>query len=160
MYIISRCLLGYDCKYDGGNNKNDEVIEFCKTHDYVTICPETDAGLGSPRPPAEIVEGADGETRVIDCTGTDLTESFVKGAKRSLDTVISGLKERGRDAVIEGAVLKANSPSCGHGVIYDGTFSRNKTEGDGIFTRMLVKTFGEEGLLITDENGVSKLINR
>ena len=66
MYIVSRCLLGFDCKYNGGNNKNDDVIEFCKTHDYVTICPETAAGLSVPREPAEIVPIDDEYFKVLD----------------------------------------------------------------------------------------------
>ena len=66
MYIVSRCLLGFDCKYNGGNNKNDDVIEFCRTHDYVTICPETAAGLAVPREPAEIVPIDDEYFKVLD----------------------------------------------------------------------------------------------
>lgn len=144
MYIVSRCLLGYDCKYDGGNNKNDEVIEFCKTHDYVTICPETEGGLESPRPPAEIVRGEGEDTRVINENGLDVTRQFNEGAMRSIEIVMKELAVRGDTARIEGAILKANSPSCGSGIIYDGTFSHGKTEGYGIFTAMLMKALENE----------------
>lgn len=140
MYIISRCLLGFDCKYDGGNNRNEDVIEFCRTHDYVTVCPETAAGLTSPREPAEIVPLDDEYFKVLDKSGTDLTRAFDEGAKLSLNSVLveHGSRKCG-SCKIEGAILKANSPSCGSGVIYDGSFSGNKVGGNGIFTDMLIE---------------------
>ncbi len=175
MYIVSRCLLGFDCKYDGGNNKNDAVIEFCKTHDYVTICPETSGGLESPRPPAEIVRKPRGEVRVINCEGQDVTHQFTAGAEISVEEVLKELSTRGHGTRIEGAILKANSPSCGSGVIYDGTFTGNKIKGYGVFTALLLKAmekernatgdlvphcaFGEY-FTIVDENGISKLVNK
>lgn len=175
MYIISRCLLGCNCKYNGGNNKNDDVIEFCKTRDYVTICPETDAGLTSPRAPAEIQMPCSGEFRVTDREGNDLTEQFMMGAEISLQAVMDKLKAIGKDAVIEGAILKANSPSCGSGIIYDGSFTGNKTPGDGMFTALLKKAFKNKAesvddmrtdtvfsgdFMIIDEHSVSELVNK
>lgn len=160
MYIVSRCLLGHNCKYNGGNNRNDEVIEFCKAHDYVTICPETEGGLGTPRTPAEIVKDSDGNISVITRDGHDVTREFTEGAKRSLSFVMKELKARGEDARIEGAILKACSPSCGSGVIYDGTFTGTKTEGSGIFTDLLMNASGRaRGFHIVDENGLSKLVD-
>ena len=144
MYIVSRCLLGFDCKYDGGNNKNDAVIEFCKTHDYVTICPENAGGLESPRPPAEIVSKPGEDLRVMNCEGEDVSAQFIGGAKHSLEEVMAELKKRGYAARIEGAILKANSPSCGSGIIYDGTFSGNKIEGYGVFTEVLINALSSE----------------
>ena len=88
MYIISRCLLGFNCKYDGGNNANSEIIEFCKTHDYVTVCPETAAGLESPRNPAEIVVLDDEYFKVKNSKGEDLTRVFDYGAELSLQSVL------------------------------------------------------------------------
>ena len=88
MFIVSRCLLGFDCKYNGGNNKNDDVIEFCRTHDYVTICPETAAGLSVPREPAEIVPVDDEYFKVLDKSGNDLTRAFDEGAQFSLNSVL------------------------------------------------------------------------
>ncbi len=164
MYIVSRCLLGYDCKYDGGNNKNDDVIEFCKTHDCVTICPETEGGLDCPRPAAEIVKEAGGGAWVINTEGTDVTRQFRVGAERSLENVMKELAERGDTERIEGAILKANSPSCGSGVIYDGTFTHKKIKGYGIFTDVLLKasenkrSFADH-FKIVDENAVSELAN-
>lgn len=178
MYIVSRCLLGYDCKYDGGNNKNDAVIEFCKAHDYVTICPETAGGLDSPRAPAEIVkrqsEAGEG-IQVVNSDGADVTRQFKAGAEISVRTVEDELSSRGDTALIEGAILKSGSPSCGSGYIYDGTFTHTKTKGNGIFTDMLQRAHemerdeSPEGLAgcsfakdfkIVDENSVSKLINK
>lgn len=175
MYIVSKCLLGYDCKYNGGNNKNDAVIEFCKTHDYVTICPETAGGLDSPRLPAEIVNKPGEEVRVINRDGADLTRQFNDGAAKSMKAVMDELSSRGNAARIEGAILKANSPSCGSGVIYDGSFTGTKTQGYGVFTALLIKALRNERnatgnfvahcsfaeyFKIVDENGLSELANK
>ena len=175
MYIVSRCLLGYDCKYNGGNNKNDAVIEFCKTHDYVTICPETAGGLESPRPPAEIVNKPGEEVCVVNKDGVDITRQFNDGATKSIEAVMKALASRGHAARIEGAILKANSPSCGSGVIYDGSFSGTKTKGFGVFTAMLIKALQDERNVagnfathcsfaeyfkIVDEKGISELVNK
>ncbi|MCQ2551000.1 MAG: DUF523 domain-containing protein [Clostridia bacterium] len=137
MYIVSACLLGENCKYDGGNNKNDKVIEFCKCHDYIPVCPERAAGLPCPRPPAEYVGD-----RILDCTGKDVTAEFIKGARLEL--------ERAGEA--NGAILKAKSPSCGVGQIYDGTFSGKLVEGDGCFVKMLK----EKGIEVISEKGEIK----
>lgn len=164
MYIVSKCLLGFDCKYDGGNNKNDDVIDFCKSHDYVTICPEIEGGLECPRPPAEIVRGEGGEVSVINVEGIDVTRQFDDGAERALQIVMKELAARGDTARIEGAILKANSPSCGSGIIYDGTFTHNKIQGNGLFTDELMKALENgrfaENFKIVDENGVSELANK
>ena len=142
MYIISRCLLGFDCKYDGGNNRNEDLIEFCRTHDYVTVCPEEAAGLGVPREPAEIVPVEDGYFKVMGQNGTDLTRAFDYGAELSLQSVLveHGSRKHGT-CKIEGAILKAKSPSCGSGVIYDGTFTHTVVGGNGLFTDKLIDAF-------------------
>ncbi len=147
MYIVSRCLLGIDCKYNGGNNRNEDVIEFCKNHDYVTVCPETAAEeLETPRPPAEIVVDENNNRRVIDKEGKDLTESFEKGAHWSVQSVLleAGTMIDGSKR-IEGAILKDNSPSCGAGTVYDGTFTGNVTEGNGIFVDKLIEAYLNDG---------------
>ena len=141
MYIISACLLGCNCKYNGGNNANEAVVRFTKERKYIMICPETAGGLTSPRPPAEIQNG-----RVIDKEGKDVTVAFVRGSEVSLERVSTESQQVGEP--IEGAVLKANSPSCGCGQIYDGSFSGTLTDGDGIFAAML----RERGIpLMTEE---------
>ena len=130
MYIVSACLLGQNCKYNGGNNRNDDVVEFCRTHKYVTVCPESAGRLPSPRPPAEKVG-----SKIMDKNGNDLTEAFIRGAEISLKSCMEMARLSGEE--IEGAILKANSPSCGVGHIYDGTFSGTLTEGNGVFAGML-----------------------
>ncbi|MEG0923614.1 MAG: DUF523 domain-containing protein [Anaerovoracaceae bacterium] len=141
MYLISGCLLGNNCKYSGGNNYNEDVVEFCKSHSYVPVCPEGISGLPTPRPPAEIVCG-----KVIDKNGKDVTEAFERGAKLSFEQAIYASKEAGE--IIEGAILKANSPSCGSGQIYDGTFGNVLIQGDGYFAKLLK----ENGIkVITDK---------
>ena len=130
MYIVSGCLLGRNCKYNGGNNANEEVIEFCRTHKYIEVCPESAAKLPCPRPPAEIVG-----SRVLNKYGKDLTPEFDRGAELSVNTCLTVSNVMGEP--IEGAILKANSPSCGCGRIYDGTFTGTLTDGDGIFARRL-----------------------
>jgi uncharacterized protein YbbK (DUF523 family) len=154
MYIISRCLLGFDCKYDGGNNRNEDIIEFCRTHDYVTVCPESAAGLTSPREPAEIVMTGT-ERKVADRNGRDLTELFDYGARLSLESVLVEARSRkDHSCIIEGAILKARSPSCGAGSVYDGTFTGTLTGGLGIFADKLLDACLEErnDRSISDEN--------
>ena len=130
MYIVSACLLGQNCKYNGGNNRNEDMVEFCKNHRYVTVCPKSAGRLPSPRPPAEKVG-----SRILDKNGNDLTEAFIRGADISLKSCMEMARLSGEE--IEGAILKANSPSCGVGHIYDGTFSGTLTEGNGVFAGML-----------------------
>lgn len=160
MYIISRCLLGFDCKYNGGNNRNDEIIEFFRTHDCVTVCPETAAGLESPRDSAEITGvdvGEDGKDKftVVSKSGADLSEAFDYGARLSLASVlVEAGSRKERKGIIEGAILKANSPSCGTGVVYDGTFTGTLTKGFGVFADKLIDACLEERANpeISDEN--------
>lgn len=144
MYIVSACLLGQNCKYNGGNNLNEEVVEFCKNHKYITVCPESAGKLPTPRPPAEKVGD-----RIVDKDGKDVTDAFLRGADISLKSCMEMARISGEK--IEGAILKANSPSCGVGQIYDGTFSGTLTEGDGVFAGML-KRLGVE--IITEKEKI------
>lgn len=130
MYLISACLLGENCKYNGGNNRCQWVVDFARTHSYVPVCPETQAGLPAPRPPAEI-----SGSRVLDSEGKDLTEAFARGAKECWELARKAASDAGES--IEGAILKAKSPSCGRDGIYDGTFSDRLTDGDGYLVRLL-----------------------
>lgn len=130
MYLVSGCLLGHNCKYNGGNNYHEEVAAFCEKHSICIVCPEGAGGLPVPRPPAEYRDG-----KIIDREGKDVTEAFEAGAMVSLSKAIKKAEALGEE--IEGAVLKANSPSCGSGQIYDGTFSGTLTKGDGCFTKKL-----------------------
>ena len=130
MYIISGCLLGHNCKYNGGNNLCEEVRAFCAENSYVVVCPETAGKLPVPRPPAERIG-----RRVVDKEGHDLTAAFIAGAEASLRVCDTAARVNGEE--LEGAILKANSPSCGSGMIYDGTFSGTLTTGDGVFAEAL-----------------------
>ena len=122
--LVSACLLGINCKYDGENNKNDKVIEYIKGKEVIPICPEIMGGLPTPRIPSEIKDN-----KVITKENKDVTNSFYKGAEEVL--YLAKLLN------VKKALLKAKSPSCGVGEIYDGTFTHTKIKGDGITTRLL-----------------------
>lgn len=132
--LVSACLLGINCKYNGNNNKNDKILELLKDHDLIPICPETLGGLPTPRTPSEIQND-----KVITKDGRDVTKEYQKGAEETLK--IAKLY----DCKI--AILKEKSPSCGCGKIYDGTFSKTLINGDGMTTRLLkennIKIIGE-----------------
>ena len=132
--------MGQNCKYNGGNNRCQEVIDFCAEKKYITVCPESAAKLPCPRPPAERVGD-----RVVNNKGKDVTAAFEKGAQLSLGTCTTLASFSGTE--LKGAILKANSPSCGCGFIYDGTFSGTLTEGNGVFTELLLK----EGIPVITE---------
>jgi uncharacterized protein YbbK (DUF523 family) len=136
MIIVSRCLVGENCKYNGGNNYNEEVCKFLEGKEYITICPECDGGLTIPRDPSEI-----SGNRVLSKNGKDVTENFIKGAEIALDVAFKNGAEL--------AILKQSSPSCGSGSIYDGTFTGNKISGDGI-TAALLKKHGIKVITETD----------
>ena len=121
---VSACLLGDNCKYNGGNNYSEKVAEFVKGHDIIQVCPEIMGGLPTPREPAEIVNGI-----VKHKDGTSVDAEFRKGAELALNKVIT----EGVDLVI----LQSRSPSCGVYHIYDGTFSGTLIPGQGIFTKLL-----------------------
>ncbi len=143
MFLISGCLLGYNCKYNGGNNRCEAVKAFAETESFFAVCPETAGGLPVPRPPAEQRDGS-----VFDKDGQDVTYAFVRGSRESM--LLSEKEAKRRGERIEGAVLKARSPSCGCGEIYDGTFSGKTRAGNGIFAEMLtakgIPVFTEETL--------------
>ena len=132
--LVSACLLGENCQYSGGNNKNDEVIALADSVELIPVCPECFGGLTIPRLPSEIRNG-----RVYAKDGEDVTDAFMSGAEQTLYIA----KETNAPC----AVLKENSPSCGFGKIYDGTFSGNKIDGNGITAQLLfdneIQIFGE-----------------
>jgi len=136
--------MGEDCKYNGGNNRCEWVIDFARDKSILAICPEQLGGLETPRPPAEQV----GE-RVINKEGRDVTLEFQRGAARGLEIALTMAQQSGDK--IEGAILKANSPSCGWGKIYDGTFTRTVIDGDGHFARLL-RDHGIKGCTEEEKN--------
>ena len=125
MILVSACLVGKNCKYNGENNKNEKVLEFLADKEYITICPEVLGGLPTPRVPSEIKGD-----KVINKEGEDVTKSFVSGALKALEIA----KEYNPELII----LKAKSPSCGLGKIYDGSFSNTLKDGNGIACQMLI----------------------
>lgn len=136
--VISACLLGVRCRYDGGHSRNETAINPKQTYQLIPICPEESGGLPTPRPPAEIVGGdgddvLKGKAKVMNADGTDVTKAYLRGAHHALAVAQS----HGATHVI----LKARSPSCGCGDIYDGTFSGTLTSGDGVTTALL-KRYG------------------
>ena len=122
--VVSACLLGENCKWDGGNNQNERVIAFCAGKEVIPVCPEVAGGLPVPRAPSEIREG-----RVTAKDGADVDAAFRMGAQKSL-ALCEG-------KTIELAILKARSPSCGKDCVYDGSFSGALVHGDGVFAAML-----------------------
>ena len=132
--LVSACLLGVSCKYDGGDNQSDEILRLGQKVRLIPVCPEQLGGLSTPRPPAEIRDG-----RVYTKNDDDVTEQFQKGAEEALHLAqLFGCRC---------AVLKARSPSCGTKMIYDGTFSGRKVSGSGI-TAALLK---ENGISVYSE---------
>lgn len=135
--LVSACLLGENCKYNGGNNRNEEVLKLAEKHQIVPICPETFAGLPSPRVPSEIRDG-----RVYSKDGIDLTDAFNDGAEKALYVA--------EESGCQVAILKERSPSCGFGKIYDGSFTGELTFGNGIAAQLLydhgIKIYGESKL--------------
>lgn len=128
--LVSACLLGLNCKYSGGNNYNEKVVELIQKYRIIPVCPEQMAGLCTPRSSCEI-EQNNNIRSVINKDGIDLTESFIHGAEETLK--IANLF----DETI--AILKSKSPSCGSELIYDGTFSGKLKLGTGITAEMLMK---------------------
>ena len=132
--VISACLLGVRCRYDGGDSRNETAIKQGEQYALIPVCPEESGGLPTPRPPAEIVGGdggdvLDGRAKVMTADGTDVTGAYLKGAHHALRVAQSNRATH--------VVLKARSPSCGCGNIYDGTFSGTLTPGDGVTTALL-----------------------
>ena len=127
--VVSACLLGRACRYDGGHCRHEGVLRFLAGRRVVPVCPESLGGLVIPRPPAEIAggDGRDvlaGRAKVLDREGKDVTAAFLRGAEAALaEAEACGAKA---------AVLKERSPSCGVHWIYDGTFSRTLRPGPGV----------------------------
>ncbi len=135
MILVSACLIGINCKYNGYNNKNEKVIQYLKDKQFIIACPEQLGGMSTPREPSEIIEldtkdVIKGKISVINNKMIDVTNKFKEGAKETLKIAnIYNCKE---------AILKDGSPSCGSTYIYDGTFSSKKIDGVGVTTALLI----------------------
>ena len=137
--LISRCLLGHKVRYDGGaSGPFDQLAAWQAEGRVVAVCPEVAGGLPTPRPSAEIPGGQgmdvwEGRAQVLTAAGEDFSAAFLDGARQALALV----QRHG----IRIAVLKANSPSCGNLLTYDGTFTGVKVSGEGV-TAALLKRHG------------------
>lgn len=135
MNIVSACLAGIKCRYNGNSFSIPEVIAMVERGEAIPICPEVLANMPIPRPAAELRD-----ERIVSNQGDDLTNVYWTGAQAALQiALLAGCKQ---------AILKAKSPTCGSGRIYDGTFSGRLVDGDGIFAKLLkdkgIKVYTEE----------------
>lgn len=127
--LVSACLAGCRCRFDGSGARHPVVEDLVASGRAVLVCPEEDGGLPTPRPPAEIAGGSgddvlDGRAQVVTRQGNDVTDAYLRGA----EAAVAAARATGASA----AVLKARSPSCGKGAIYDGSFARTLRAGDGV----------------------------
>ncbi|TAH61230.1 MAG: DUF523 domain-containing protein [Gottschalkiaceae bacterium] len=146
--LISACLLGINCRYDGKSNKVSALSSIMDKYNLIPVCPEQLGGMTTPRFPSEIIGGKasdviEGKARVINNQGQDVTYHFIKGAEEALNIAkIFNCKS---------AILKSKSPSCGYGAIYDGTFNGKLTNGNGICTETLInngiKVYSEKDII-------------
>ena len=131
--MVSACLLGENCKYNGGNNLNPELLRLLSGHTVIPVCPEVLGGLPVPRVPAEIMNDT-----VMNRDGISVDAEFREGAEKALEIA----RKEKPDMII----LQSRSPSCGVKEIYDGSFSGKLISGHGVFARLLL----ENGFLVTD----------
>lgn len=139
--LVSACLMGMKVRYDGQANENEAILSLMNRHTLIPVCAEVFGGLTTPRDPAERIGD-----KVVSCAGRDVTRQYVRGAEEIL-----------RLAHLYGctlAILKERSPSCGHGLIYDGTFTKTLVPGDGVLTERLLKA----GLTVLGESEAARMI--
>lgn len=139
--LVSACLLGINCKYNGKNNYIEEIEEIKNRYQIISFCPEESSGLSTPRTPSEIKNG-----KVFSKDGRDLSAYFIRGAEKALEIC---KKEN-----IKLALLKEKSPSCGSSYIYDGSFSNKLIKSPGITSRLLM----ENSIKIYSENEIKELL--
>ena len=137
--LVSACLLGQNCKYNGGNNLNQSVLDFIEGHEVIGVCPEQLGGLSTPRLPAEIVDGV-----VTNKEGVSVDAQFRKGAQTALAVAL--------EKKVDLAILQSRSPSCGVKEIYDGSFSGKKIKGQGVFAKLL----SAHGIKVLDAEDVAE----
>ena len=135
--LVSACLLGENCRYKGDNCKNEKVVALKEENELIAVCPEVLGGLSTPRAPAERVK-----EKVLANNGKDVTENYKKGAEIALEIA--------KENHIDYCIFKSKSPSCGCGMIYDGTFSGKTVYGNGVTTELFLKN----GYRVVDENSI------
>ena len=133
--LVSKCLTGCPCRYDGKSCPNEKVNEFLLGKEVFAVCPEQDGGLTTPRSPAERIGD-----KIIAKSGADVTKEYLLGAEKALETAINN--------GVDLCLMKAKSPSCGKGKIYDGTFLGNLVDGNGVTSELLLKN----GFKVITEN--------
>ena len=124
--MVSACLIGQKCKYNGGDNYSKKVEEFIRGHEVIAVCPEVEGGLPVPRIPCEIVDGV-----VTDKQGESKDKEFRSGAEKCLKKAIA--------ENVDLVILQSRSPSCGVKQIYDGSFSGRLIDGKGVFAKLLTE---------------------
>ena len=134
MILVSACLAGQLCRYNGTASTNEEIVGLVKNYRALPVCPEEYGDLTTPRFPSEIVGGdgndvLDGAAWVLDERGNDVTSNFVEGAVKILKLALS--------MGVEKVIFKKYSPACGNGLIYDGTFRHRLKIGDGVCSALL-----------------------
>ena len=139
--LVSACLLGENCKYNGGNNYNAAVAEFVKDKEVITVCPEMMAGMGCPRTPIEIVDGV-----LMDRDGNNVDTAMREAIEKAMEII--------RQEEIQCAVLQSRSPTCGVNQIYDGSFSGKMIDGSGLF----VQALKDAGYQVIDAEDIGKYL--
>lgn len=134
---VSACLLGHNCKYNGGNNRSQSVLDYIKGHEVIAVCPEVAGGLSVPRSPVELQNG-----KAINADGKDVTAFFRRGVEKTMAKLT--------EEAVALAILQPRSPSCGCKQIYDGTFSKVLIDGKGMFAQALA----DAGIPTMDGNDV------
>ena len=151
MILVSACLAGVNCKYNGKNNRCERIKKLVDEGLAVMVCPEVQGGLSTPRIPSEVING-----KVMNREGIDVTEYFEKGAFISFETC------KQYDCKL--AILKKNSPSCSPDGVYDGTFTSTLVDGQGVFAKLLhqkgIQTISEKDVENLDDEAFAALINR
>lgn len=138
--LVSACFLKEGYKYNGGANLNNKIQKLAEKYEFVLICPEVQGGLSTPRKPSEVIGN-----KVVNNIGEDVTTNFVAGANMAL--------ELAKKHNCKKAILKGRSPSCGKGMIYDGTFSGNLIEGNGVAAKLLI----DNGIEVYTEDEIDNL---
>lgn len=123
--LVSSCLMGYNCKYNGGNNLNTKVVDFLRDKEVIEICPEMLGGMSIPRPCAEMVNGI-----IMESNGKNVDKEYRKAVELALEKI------KGED--IDFAILQSRSPTCGVNKIYDGSFTGKLIKGRGLFAKALI----------------------
>ena len=152
MILVSSCLAGLEVRYNGSHSLDNRIQKLLQENRAITVCPELLGGFLTPREPAEIVGGdgedvLDGKAKVVEKSGRDVTELYIKGAYHTLR------KAQEVNATI--IVIKEYSPSCGSAMIYNGEFKAKKVVGNGVTTALLKRN----GLRVISEEKLTDILD-